>query len=84
MDSGYAETDTCLFMMEEGKEPQPYFCKFRMLGGGTLIVPYRRITKITVDEETSRSKIYLADEKIPIVVVNRPEEMISLTNQIDY
>ena len=84
MDSGYAEADTCLFMMREEKEPQLYFCKFRMLGGGTLIVPYRRITKITVDEETSRSKIYLADEKMPIVVVNKPEEMISLTNQIDY
>ena len=70
-------------MERRTNDPQPYFCRFRMLGGGTLVVPYRRITKITVDEETSRSKVYLADEKVPYVVTNKPEEIISLTNQID-
>lgn len=60
-----------------------YFCKFRLLGGGILFVPYKRITKITIDEELSRSKIYLAEEKVPYIAVNKPDEIISLISQID-
>lgn len=70
-------------MDDKERTSQPYFCRFRILGGGTLIVPYRRITKITVDKESCLSKVYLADEKVPVTVTNSPDEINSLTNQTD-
>lgn len=59
---------------------QPYFSRFKILGGGTVILPYKEIRRIDVDKENLRSKIYLYGEKAPITTTNTPEEIEQITS----
>lgn len=61
---------------------QQYFCKFKIVGGGFLIVPYLKIKKIKVDPETLRSDVYLDNDPTPIKISNTPEEIFNQTNQL--